>query len=732
MWHFSQFQEIFFKRRYRTKIDIDLTKRRALDSSIHSLKGKTIIYLGLACLIMAAIGLYSIKQILTFHNSTKELEQKSAELISEVKKDLSSMELLGKIDTNLKAYLLSPSQKNLEITKNLIDKLKKRISGDFHNDLDRLSKNIDVLAVRMNSLKHNQEVTIKAKNAVMRFLNQAHTTCLNEERCLALVKRLQTYFHEFTKHGFFAISGQVDNYAAEQEEAQVAIDKMIDLLDADKTVVSRHKELFNKIKNACMELSEALETIVLIREKTVASKGTIDNIFASLSETLFPRATASIDQNEKKIKNEFEIAQSTEMLMVAGLATSALILVLFGIFLLTQLLAPVKHLGDILIDLSQLLVNLRNENCNIQDYYKTVQKMPVQRKDEIGQVARALKTLAARIHDLSLFRRTIEADEDTKSIYRRLSRIFREELKLPKFFIMEYSEKNRRLEVVVAEPGELAQKIPVMPSRSQCRAIRTAAPVSSLEMPEICSKFAFGPDMHHICIPMVVAGKSFGMVSFIIEKTSEEMNTVIPLEDRIRQAVNFINEALPILQAKRYALKLQDMALIDQLTGLFNRRYLDNSIENLAAGAVRRKSALGLLMCDMDFFKQVNDEYGHDVGDEVLKQLSNILLDSVRSSDIVVRFGGEEFLIILNDCQEGKETEVAEKIREAVASHTFRFSGGSLKKTVSVGTCRYPFPEAKAIWEAIKFADIALYKAKDAGRNRVTAFEPAMWQENSY
>ena len=108
------------------------------------------------------------------------------------------------------------------------------------------------------------------------------------------------------------------------------------------------------------------------------------------------------------------------------------------------------------------------------------------------------------------------------------------------------------------------------------------------------------------------------MVSFIIEESEREDKDI---SERISDAVNYINEALPILQAKRYSERLEHMTLVDQLTGLFNRRYLDTSLDILVAGVRRRNTVLGLLMCDMDYFKQVNDEYGHDAGDEVLRQL---------------------------------------------------------------------------------------------------------------
>ncbi len=137
-------------------------------------------------------------------------------------------------------------------------------------------------------------------------------------------------------------------------------------------------------------------------------------------------------------------------------------------------------------------------------------------------------------------------------------------------------------------------------------------------------------------------------------------------------------------------------------------------------------------MCDMDFFKQVNDEYGHDIGDSVLKDTSRVLRESVREADVVIRFGGEEFLILLIDTEPGYGIQVAEKIRENIEKTAFKSSkGGILKKTISMGISEFP-KDTDGFWQAIKYADVALYNAKDTGRNRCVRFEPEMWEEGSF
>ena len=136
-------------------------------------------------------------------------------------------------------------------------------------------------------------------------------------------------------------------------------------------------------------------------------------------------------------------------------------------------------------------------------------------------------------------------------------------------------------------------------------------------------------------------------------------------------------------------------------------------------------------MCDLDFFKQVNDVYGHNIGDSVLRETSNIIKKCVRTSDLVIRFGGEEFLVLMLDINQGETEKAAEKIRETIESTKIKVSDGTIKKTISLGVSEFP-ADAESFWQAIKFADVALYKAKDTGRNKVVRFTEEMWEEQEF
>jgi diguanylate cyclase (GGDEF)-like protein len=168
---------------------------------------------------------------------------------------------------------------------------------------------------------------------------------------------------------------------------------------------------------------------------------------------------------------------------------------------------------------------------------------------------------------------------------------------------------------------------------------------------------------------------------------------------------------------------LEESAFKDGLTQLYNRKFLDEHLKKLLPQIKRDKKKIGLLMLDMDHFKAVNDEYGHDIGDKVLKELSRILEENVRESDILVRYGGEEFMVLLVGV--GSEVDaltIAHKISTKVRENEIDvYAGATIKKTVSIGLSMYP-DDSSLIDTVIKNADIALYEAKSSGRDKVVRF----------
>ncbi len=167
------------------------------------------------------------------------------------------------------------------------------------------------------------------------------------------------------------------------------------------------------------------------------------------------------------------------------------------------------------------------------------------------------------------------------------------------------------------------------------------------------------------------------------------------------------------------------MALIDPLTGVFNRRYLDAHLPRLLDRAREAQKPLAMMFIDIDHFKRVNDTHGHAVGDEVLKELANRVTRHLRSVDLVVRWGGEEFVVVMPDADAASALIVGERLRNRVAETPIPVTGpaGSLSITISAGIA-LTAPEQPNVEEVIRQADAALYAAKNGGRNKVVLWTP--------
>ncbi len=182
------------------------------------------------------------------------------------------------------------------------------------------------------------------------------------------------------------------------------------------------------------------------------------------------------------------------------------------------------------------------------------------------------------------------------------------------------------------------------------------------------------------------------------------------------------------LRRKRYADALREsmqvsieMALVDSLTGLNNRRYLETHLASLLQNVTSRGGSLSLMVLDIDHFKSVNDSYGHNAGDEVLRAFAGRVKRMIRQADLACRFGGEEFVVIMPDTSTSVAQSIAERVRAAVQGELFAIDDGarSIPVTVSIGIA-----ESMGVNDPdmlFRRADRALYRSKNSGRNRVTA-----------
>jgi diguanylate cyclase (GGDEF)-like protein len=196
--------------------------------------------------------------------------------------------------------------------------------------------------------------------------------------------------------------------------------------------------------------------------------------------------------------------------------------------------------------------------------------------------------------------------------------------------------------------------------------------------------------------------------------------------DAVRPTLEVLASHVAVSLANARMLKrLEELATLDGLTGLLNKRALSELAAQKLKSAVRFKKPLSLMVCDIDHFKKVNDTYGHDVGDLVIKGFGEVLRRVKRDTDVVGRFGGEEFVVVCEETDERGAAQLAERIRSELEATTFHAELGPLKVTCSVGVA--PFPAAGETWDPLfKAADEALYVSKRGGRNRVTVWNPKL------
>ena len=213
-----------------------------------------------------------------------------------------------------------------------------------------------------------------------------------------------------------------------------------------------------------------------------------------------------------------------------------------------------------------------------------------------------------------------------------------------------------------------------------------------------------------VCLPLV----SFGQVLGALVLESASCDAFVPEDVNVLESVTDI--CATAIQNARHFDRVRQLAYMDGVTGIFNRRYFELRIGEELARSGRHSLAFSVIMVDIDHFKQLNDEFGHLLGDEVLRQVSGILEQQLRKSDVLCRYGGEEFAIITPETALESAVAVADKLRRMVES--WHFPGVARRVTISAGVAEFP-TQGDTRDEVVKSADEALYAAKQSGRNRV-------------
>jgi diguanylate cyclase (GGDEF)-like protein len=225
-----------------------------------------------------------------------------------------------------------------------------------------------------------------------------------------------------------------------------------------------------------------------------------------------------------------------------------------------------------------------------------------------------------------------------------------------------------------------------------------------------CPAGCFPNGCEEVCLPLVSFGENIGLLVCVTTQSKAFLANDI-------QALESVADILATAtQNARYVDRVRQLAYRDGLTGVFNRRYFESRLIDEVTRAARYGGGVSVLMIDLDHFKSVNDDFGHMVGDDVLRMVSAIFVRQLRKVDVVCRYGGEEFAVVLPATQGASAAAVADKLRRSVANT--EFPGVSHPVTVSIGIAEFP---ANGITrdDIVRAADAALYEAKAAGRNQV-------------
>ena len=331
------------------------------------------------------------------------------------------------------------------------------------------------------------------------------------------------------------------------------------------------------------------------------------------------------------------------------------------------------------------------------------------------------KKIIEDISEIYNYKKTIETDLTKEDIYHRLVLVLKDRLKIKSFYIFENDLiKDERCTIFSTKDIKpccvLNKNV-----KEQCRAERTDNIILSENFPEICRVATCKDCTDYLCIPFSINEQK----SITIHILSDDKESLKQSKQQIGIIKKYLEETKPILESRMLMDVLRERNLVDGMTGLYNRKYLDEFIDKKMPQELASGTTYAVMFLDIDYFKMVNDTYGHDAGDAILQKLSKTMKESVSENEFIIRYGGEEFLIIMKNPTPQSANELATKINKKFEKIVFTFNNVSFSQTVSIGYAFFP-TDTDQIWKCIKYADLCLYEAKETGRNKVIRFSPAL------
>lgn len=448
-------------------------------------------------------------------------------------------------------------------------------------------------------------------------------------------------------------------------------------------------------------------------------------LFGKPYEQELERAQDKIDHFrqmlDSRVRNAIEDATQTSRMLrtlsevMVGL-TALLFLFVLGFILKRRVLRPVVRLSDVVHRLAS------------QDY--AVETPNFNQIDEIGDMAQAIRIF----RENGLVRQRLEKERDADwAIRELLARMtqrlqgcenFADVINVAQLFAPNIAPGVAgRLYILDRDPWQMRCVAKWLSPQGkadafhpdECWAVRRGQShppvhgepdIACYHLPESCQD-------HTLCVPLIAQGEAIGLLSF--QNLSDDTAPS-------RAYLELMAEALGLALAnQRLRDALLEKALYDPLTGLRNRHHLDDSLRTQMGQAIHNHEPISCLMIDIDHFKDINDRFGHEAGDGVIKGVAAIIQRAVRDSGMAFRYGGEEFLVLLSGMGEEEANDVATDIYNGVHELTLRFGASDISHIdVSIGVASYP--QHAQSDNLLRAADVALYRAKELGRSRIVSF----------
>jgi diguanylate cyclase (GGDEF)-like protein len=336
------------------------------------------------------------------------------------------------------------------------------------------------------------------------------------------------------------------------------------------------------------------------------------------------------------------------------------------------------------------------------------------------------KIIINELSDIYKFKKTIERDSTKINVYERIVDILQTKYNIKHFAFYEIDDiKQTRELIYISDPVESICFEEVNKKASLCRAYRTESDVLSTDFNDVC-KSCSAKNKEYICTFFNINNE----VSLVLSITANTKSEITRINSIITNIKHYLEAAKPVIESKVLTDKLRNTSLRDAMTGLYNRRFLEEFIDKVMSQVQREGESYSIMMLDVDFFKLVNDNYGHDIGDMVIVEIGKLLQNSIRESDLAIRYGGEEFIVMLHNADDNGTMKVAKTIHEDFAELIFDVGAGeTIQKTMSIGISKFP-RDGDTIWKCIKYADTALYSAKTTGRNKIVEYIPEMSEKD--